>query len=49
MPLATAIGDRLPIGLDANGLDCLLTRGMLGGNVEKLLGDIWLITTELMH
>jgi hypothetical protein len=41
--------DRLLITLDKNGPDCLLTRGVLGGNVEQLLRGLWLIAAELMH
>jgi hypothetical protein len=42
---STTTGGRLPIALDKNGLDCLLTRGVSGGDVEQRL---WLITTELI-
>jgi hypothetical protein len=41
--------DHLPIALDEDGLDCLLTEGVLGGNVKQLLCGLRLITVEFMH
>jgi hypothetical protein len=38
-----------PLALDKNGLDCLLTIGMSGGDVEKFLYDLWLITAEFVY
>jgi hypothetical protein len=45
----TVIGDRLSSTLDKNVSNCLLTRGVLGGDVEQLLCGLWLITTKVMH
>jgi hypothetical protein len=45
----TATGSYLPIALDENSPDHLLTRGMPGGNVEQLLRGLWLIVTKLVH
>jgi hypothetical protein len=39
----------LPLALDKNGHDCLLTRGMSGGDVEKFLYGLWLITAEFVY
>jgi hypothetical protein len=41
--------DRLPVALDKNGPNCLLTRGVPGGDVEKLFCGLLLIAFELMH
>jgi hypothetical protein len=46
---SAAAWDYLPIILDENGPSCLLTRGVMGGDVEQLLHGIRLITTELVH
>jgi hypothetical protein len=46
--LATG-GDPLPITLDENGSDYLLTGGVPGGNVKQLLCCLRLITAEFMH
>jgi hypothetical protein len=45
----TAVGGCLPATLDKNSPDCLLARGIPGGDVEKLLRGLWLVTTELVH
>jgi hypothetical protein len=45
----TTIGGRLPVALDENGSDCLLTGGMPGADVEQLLHGLQLITAELVH
>jgi hypothetical protein len=42
-------GDRPLIALDENNPDCLLTRGVPGGNVEQLFCGLWLIPSELTH
>jgi hypothetical protein len=47
-PSATG-GAHLPIALDKNGPDCLLTRGVSGGDVKQLLCGLQLITTKFMH
>jgi hypothetical protein len=47
-PLTTN-GGCLHVTLDQKGLNCLLARGMPGGNVEQLLHGLWLITAELMQ
>jgi hypothetical protein len=46
---STATGGCFPVVLNKNGPDCLLARGMPGGNVEELLCGLWLVTAELMH
>jgi hypothetical protein len=46
---STIIEDHLPLALDENGIDCLLTREVPGDDVEKLLCGLWLIMVELMH
>jgi hypothetical protein len=46
---STATGSRLPIVLDEDGPNLLLTRGVPGRDVEELLHGLWLVTTELMH
>jgi hypothetical protein len=46
----SAVGrGRLPLVLDENSTDGLLTRGVSGGDIEKLFCGLWLITTELMY
>jgi hypothetical protein len=42
-------GDRPPVALDENNPDCLLTRGVPGGNVYQLFRGLWLIPSELTH
>jgi hypothetical protein len=56
VPLSVVLGlplDRrqgpLPAGLQENGPDRLLTRGMPSGNVEDLLHGLWLVAVEIMH
>jgi hypothetical protein len=44
-----AAGGCLPAALDENGPDRLLTKGMPGGDVEKLLRCLWLVMAKLMH
>jgi hypothetical protein len=39
----------LPIALHKDGPDCLLARGVPGGDVEELLRCLWMFTVELMH
>jgi hypothetical protein len=39
----------LPAVLHEDCPDCLLARGMLGGDVEGLLSGLWLFAAELMH
>jgi hypothetical protein len=46
---STATRGCLPITLDENGPNRLLTRGVLGGDVEQLLRSLWLIAAELIH
>jgi hypothetical protein len=46
---STTVGARLPVALDKNGSDCLLARGVPGGDIEQLLHGLWLIMAELMH
>jgi hypothetical protein len=46
---SAASGAHLPIALDENSPDCLLTRAVSGGDVKKLLCGLRLITTESMH
>jgi hypothetical protein len=45
---STTIEGSFAAALKGNGPDHLLARGMLGGNVEKLLNSLWLVTAELM-
>jgi hypothetical protein len=46
---STIVEDYLPLAIDENGIDYLLTRGVPGDDVEKLLCGLWLIMVELMH
>jgi hypothetical protein len=46
-PSTTSVG-HLSIALDENGPDCLLTGGVLGGNVQQLLCGLQLIMAEFM-
>jgi hypothetical protein len=45
----TAARDRLPITRNKGSPNCLLTEGMLGGDIKQPLGGVWLIMAELMH
>jgi hypothetical protein len=45
---STIIVGRLPITMDENGPDHLLTRGVPGGDVKQLLHHLWLIMAELI-
>jgi hypothetical protein len=47
--LSTTAKGRFLVILNENGPDHLLTRGMPGGNVEKLIHGLWLVMAELMH
>jgi hypothetical protein len=46
---STVTRGRLPVVLDKNGPNHVLTRGVPGGNVEQLIHGLWLIAAELMH
>jgi hypothetical protein len=55
LPAALCNAPQLPMGappslaLDENSFDCLLTRGVSGGDVEKVLGCLRLITIEFVY
>jgi hypothetical protein len=46
---STTAGCCLPVVLDENVPDRLLSRGVPGGDVEQLLHGLWLVMAELMH
>jgi hypothetical protein len=45
----TATGDHFPITPNKDGPDCLLARGVPGGNIKQLLGSVRLIAPEFTH
>jgi hypothetical protein len=47
-PLTAVVG-RFPAVLDENDPECLLARGVPGGNVKELLHGLRLVTAEFMH
>jgi hypothetical protein len=49
MALDDAAHGSFRVAQDKCGPNCLLARGMLGGDIKQLLGSFWLVMAELMY